>query len=226
MRDPADPRARLARWARERAVALGYLGALGVAEAGYRLLGERERAAVAAWASTNLDNLVTHAPAALPLSAVVPLEHPLLWLGLAAVALPPVTARLGNARTALLFGLTHTVGTAVSQGIVWWRVTSGDLPDSARQMLDTGASYVVAPALLTAVAFAPWRWRIPAGAGLAVLLPFLFDGLAELEVSAVGHTVSLALAVPLYLALRRPPGAPAAGPGDGAPLASGLRGAV
>ncbi|WP_067485515.1 rhomboid-like protein [Actinomadura hibisca] len=194
------------RHVRSRAAAWGYIGALGAAEAAYVLLDEDDRAAVAAWASTNLANLADHPVGSLVASALIPTEYPLLWLGLAGAGLLPVDARLGSGRAAVLFGLTHVLGTAVSQGIVAWRTSVGQLPETARHQLDTGPSFVVVPALVVAVGCAPWRWRVPAALGLAGVLPYMFIGLRDLDVAAVGHTVSMGVAVPLYLLLRgRPP---------------------
>ncbi|MFC9972063.1 rhomboid-like protein [Spirillospora sp. NPDC127200] len=191
---------------RGHAAAWGYIGALGAAEAAYALLDEEHRAAVTAWASTNLANLADHPAGSLAASALVPTEYPLLWLALAGAGLLPVNRRLGSGRTALLFGLTHVLGTAVSQGIVAWRLSAGQLPEAARHQLDTGPSFVVVPALVVAVGCAPWRWRVPAALGLAGVLPYMFIGLRDLDVAAVGHTVSMGVAVPLYLLLRgRPP---------------------
>ncbi|MGI5166275.1 rhomboid-like protein [Spirillospora sp. CA-253888] len=190
---------------RSHAAAWGYIGALGAAELAYVLLDEGDRAAVTAWASTNLANLADHPVGSLTASALVPTEYPLLWLALAGAGLPPVNRRLGNGRTALLFGLTHVLGTAVSQGIVAWRLAAGQLPESARHQLDTGPSFVVVPALVVAVGCAPWRRRVPAALGLAGVLPYMFVGLRDLDVAAVGHTVSMGVAVPLYLLLRATP---------------------
>jgi hypothetical protein len=77
---------------------------------------------------------------------------------------------------------------------------------------------VVVAALTVAVAYGH-RWeRAPAAVAFLALAPYLFVGLADREVAAVGHTVSIGLAAVLGLALARRARTP--GP---APVPSGVR---
>ncbi|MEV5570811.1 rhomboid-like protein [Spirillospora sp. NPDC052269] len=181
----------------------GYVVALALAEAAVWLLSPESKARVVDWVSTNVANLSHHPLGSLAASALVPDSYPLVWVGMAVVALFPVNALLGNRRTVLLFVLLHVVGTLVSEGVVAWRVAHGALPEAARHQLDTGPSFVLVPGLVLVILFGTWWWRPVAAAGLWALWPYLFEGLGQLEVAAVGHVTVMVLAVPLFLLLRR-----------------------
>ncbi|MFC5180666.1 rhomboid-like protein [Actinomadura harenae] len=188
---------------RTRAATWGYVAALVVAEVAVWLLSPEGKAHVVDWVSTNVANLSHHPLGSLAGSALVPDSYPLVWAGMAVVALLPVNALLGNRRTVLLFVLLHVVGTLVSEGIVAWRVTHGALPEAARHQLDTGPSFVLVPGLVLVIMFGTWWWRLAAAAGLWALWPYLFEGLRQLDVAAVGHVTVMLLAVPLFLVFRR-----------------------
>lgn len=188
---------------RSRAATWGYVAALAVAEAVVWLLSPEDKARVVNWVSTNVANLSHHPLGSLAASALVPDSYPVVWVGLAVVAVLPVNALLGNRRTVLLFVLLHVVGTLFSEGIVAWRLAHGALPEAARHQLDTGPSFVLVPGLVLVIVFGTWWWRPVAAAGLWALWPYLFEGLGQLEVAAVGHVTVMLLAVPTFLFLRR-----------------------
>lgn len=205
--EPAAQRA-LASWPRRYAASLCYLGLLGVAELTYALISAAGKRQVLDLVSTNVANLGDHPVASVIGSAFFPGEYPLAWFCFAAVGLLGVNFRLGNRKTALLCAVAQLLGTGVSEGIVAWRLAGGELPDAARHQLDTGPSFIVVPTLVLTIAFAPWLLRVPAVVCFVALLPYLFVGLTEWDVSATGHVTVIALAFPLYLLLRpKAPGA-------------------
>jgi len=172
-----------------------YPTALAVASA---LLDARSEAGRAAWlryASTDLTNLAAHPVPSLALSVLFSEEQPVAWVVLALAGLAALGTRLGAVRALALAVTVHVVATLVSQGLTAWRVHAGDLPASARVMLDVGPSYVVVTALVAAACYGVGWARLVGAAGFAVLVPSLFGGLAELEVTAVGHATSCLLGV-------------------------------
>ncbi|WP_147340933.1 rhomboid-like protein [Actinomadura logoneensis] len=188
---------------RTRAATWAYVAALAVAEAVVWSLSPEHKARVVGWVSTNVANLSHHPVGSLAASALVPDSYPVVWVGLAVVAVLPVNALLGNRRTVLLFVLLHLLGTLVSEGVVAWRLAHAALPEAARHQLDTGPSFVLVPGLVLVVLFGTWWWRPIAAVGMWGLWPYLFVGLGRLEVAAVGHVTVMVLAVPLFLLLRR-----------------------
>jgi hypothetical protein len=189
------------------AVGIGYSGVLGACLTVLHLVPPQTRQDLLAWASTDLDNLADHPVGALLASAFLAQAHSGLWVVLALVGLTSTGRVLGNARTALLVAVAHLVGTAVSEGILWYRIQQGGVPAGSRHFIDVGPSYVVACALVTAIVFGRWPGRLLSAAGFAVIGPFLFLDLPELEVSSVGHlcavVVGLGLGTPLWWSARR-----------------------
>jgi hypothetical protein len=147
------------------------------------------------WASTNLANATTHPLRALVASAFVTEGDVGWWVPLALVALGTVGATFGAWRTGVLVGAAHVLGTVVSEGIVAYRMATGDLPPSYRFVVDVGPSYVVVAALAAGIAYAHWPGRVLCALGFAVLAPSLFGGLFQLEVSAVGHVSAIVVAL-------------------------------
>lgn len=192
----------LAWWPRRYAAALCYLGLLGAAELSYALISAAGKQQVLDLVSTNVANLSSHPVVSVVGSAFFPGEYPLAWFCFAAVGVLGVNSRLGNRRTVLFCAVAHLLGTGVSEGIVAWRLAGGELPDAARHQLDTGPSFIVVPTLVLTIAFASWFLRVPAMVCFVALLPYLFVGLTEWDVSATGHVTVIVLAFPLYLLLR------------------------
>ena len=144
------------------------------------LLDARSEAGRAAWlryASTDLTNLAAHPLPSLALSVLFSEEQPVAWAVLALAGLAALGTRLGAVR-ALALGLTvHVLATLASQGLTAWRVHAGELPVSARVMLDVGPSYLVVTALVAAACYGVGWARLVGVAGFAVLVPTLFVGL-------------------------------------------------
>ncbi|MDQ2748087.1 MAG: hypothetical protein M3Y44_00905 [Actinomycetota bacterium] len=168
---------------------------LAAAEIGYSTLSVSAAARVAAWASTNVARLTTEPIGPLVVSVFVVEGYRLMWLVLGTLGCALVEARLGWRRTLLMAVVTQLGGTAVSEGIVWWRVRHDRLPDSALHQLDVGASYVAVGLLTVAVFVArPVTARVLAGLCLAVIGPHLLNGLSHLDVSPVGHLTAFVVA--------------------------------
>lgn len=184
--------------------AVAYASVFGVVATVVASRPEAERDAWLGYLSTNLANLADHPVRALAGSAFATGDPNLLaWTALALVGLGAAGQALGDLRLTGLLASAHVVGTLVSEAVVDLQVRLGDLPETARTMLDVGPSYVVAPALVLGTVFGSTPGRILSGLGFAVLAPHLFGGLTRLEVSAVGHVVAIGTALLAAPALRR-----------------------
>jgi hypothetical protein len=148
-----------------------------------------------AWLSTDLHNLATHPAGALLGSALVCEGDLTAWMVLALAGLTGLGLRIGALAAAGLVLAVHVLATLASQGVVAIRIAHGQLPPSARVMSDVGPSYLVVAALIGALVYGPMPGRVLGGLGFGLLAPSLFGGLTRLEVSAVGHLASIALAV-------------------------------
>ena len=190
-------------------------------------IGASGRRSIVAATATNIHNLQTHPVGALIASAFVAEGVPWFWVLFAIVGLFPLTRRFGNLKALLLVLSAHVIGTLISEGLVAWRISLGELPGSMRLLDDVGPSYVIAAALIATILYGPegigpirglW-WRVGAGTGLVLLLPSLFDGLEHLDVAAVGHIIALTTGAGLglfYVRLeRRRVAAPVTGEGLG-----------
>ena len=198
---------------RRYAFAWAYLACYLVTEVVYVLLSPSARAALTAWASTSVANL-EHEPAGpLVLSAFIGPGYLLVWPVLIALALFGANRAVGNVRTALICVAGQVIGTAVSEGIVAYRVDAGQLPAAERYLTDVGPSYVVVSAIVIAVVCGTWLARAAAALDFAVLVfgGHIFSGLSHLDVSAVGHLTALVTAAAgVTLILARDGLAPAA----------------
>jgi hypothetical protein len=192
------------------AFACAYLACYLVAEVVYVLLDPHAQAALTAWASTNVANLEHEPVGPLVLSAFVGPGYFLVWPVLIALAVFPANRALGNTRTALICVAGHVIGTAVSEGIIAYRVDAGQLPAADRYLTDVGPSYVVVSAIVIAIMCGSWLGRAAATLDFALLVfgGHIFGGLSHLDVSAVGHLtaiVTAAVGVTLILVKRRRP---------------------
>jgi hypothetical protein len=108
-------------------------------------------------------------------------------------------------RWAVVVGVAgQLVGTLVSEGLLAWRIDRGDADEALRGALDIGPSYVVVALLVAGVVGGRRFERVPALVCFALLAPYLFDGLAGLDVTAVGHTTAVAVGAGAgFLATRR-----------------------
>lgn len=186
-------------------------------------LGADGRRSVVDSTATNLINLRSDPLGTLIASAFVSEAAPWIWVGFAAAGLFPLAHRFGNLRALLLVGAAHVIGTLLSEGLLAWRIAAGAVSPSLRALDDVGPSYVVASALLATILFgaepavradprsgrglfdriASRWWRLLAAAGLALLVPSLFEGLGRLDVAAVGHMVALVTGAVVGLLLMR-----------------------
>ena len=158
------------------------------------------------YASTDLDNLGRHPAGSLLLSAFLTESNPVVWIGLSLVGLAGPARRLGPIRTAALVLTAHLVGTLVSQGLLVWRLQAGLAEQTDRFELDVGPSYVIVAGLVAGVLVGRSWWRPLCAVGVGVLLPYLFDGLIDGQVAAVGHVVAIVVGLvgAALLTLRTP----------------------
>jgi hypothetical protein len=175
------------------AVAWLYLVGFCAVQVSYQLLPTGDRAALLRWASTSVHNLEHHPVGCLIVSAFVPSGFDPVWPLLIALALFGANHLLGNWRTLVTCAAGQVVGTLVSEGIVAYRVASGTLPGADRYLLDVGPSYVVVAAIAVGLLWGTWLIRAAAALDFAVLIFVgqIFEGLGQLELSAVGHLTAL-----------------------------------
>jgi hypothetical protein len=203
--------------------ACAYLACFVAAELLYTLLNPDAQARLIAWASTNVANLEHEPVGPLLVSALVTPGYFAVWPVLIALALFGANRALGNLRTALVCLAGHVIGSLVSEGIVAYRVNAGQLDAANRHLTDVGPSYVVASAIVIALACGTWLARALAAVDLVILVfpGHIFGGLSQLDVSAVGHLTAMltaAAATALILTRRN---RRASGRGSGGHLADG-----
>jgi hypothetical protein len=187
------------------AVAWVYLAAVSITEFVYVVLPGADQAALIRWASTNVHNLEHDPVGSVVTSALIPTEYLLAWPALVALAMFGANHALGNWRTAVTCAAGHVVGTAVSEGIVAYRIANGTLPGAERFMTDVGPSYVVVAAIAVALLYGGWLARLAAALDLALLIFVgqIFSGLSHLQVPPVGHVTALVVGAVLGSALIR-----------------------
>jgi hypothetical protein len=170
-----------------------YLASVCLAELVYVLLPPPDRAALLRWASTSVHNLTHHPVASLLASAFFPTSYLWAWPILIALALFGATSVFGNWRTVVTCAAGQVVGTAISEGIVAYRISAGSLPATDRFLLDVGPSYVVVAAIAVGLLHGGWLVRGAAVLDLALLIFVgqIFAGLSRLEVAPVGHLTAL-----------------------------------
>src|SRR5690348_14191544 len=149
------------------AFAAAFLGCFVLAGLVYPLLGPGAQATFTDWASTNVANLEHEPVLPLLLSAFVAPGYLLTWPALIALALFGANRAVGNVRIALVCLAAHVIGTLVSEGIVAYRVDTGQLPAASRHLTDVGPSYVVVAAVVVALARGGSRQASSAGTWLA-----------------------------------------------------------
>lgn len=159
----------------------------------YALLDPGAQATFTGWASTNVANLEHEPVLPLLLSAFVAPGYLLTWPVLIALALFGANRAVGNARIALVCLAAHVIGTLVSEGIVAYRVDTGQLSAASRHLTDVGPSYVVVSAVVVALALGTWLARALAAVDLVILVfpGDIFGGLSQLDVAAVGHLTAM-----------------------------------
>jgi hypothetical protein len=144
-------------------------------------------------ASTSVYNLEHDPVGSLLASAFFTQGYIPAWPALIALALFGANHALGNWRTAVTCGAAHLIGTLVSEGIVGYRLSRGELPPVDRYLVDVGMSYVVLSAIAVALLYGGWLARAAAALDLVLLIfvGHIFAGLSQLEVSAVGHLTAM-----------------------------------
>lgn len=193
------------RWLDRFGVALGYSAALGIGTILLRTRSGPVHDAWLDWASTNLANAPHHPIGALVVSALFTEGDLTGWLVLSLVGLAGLGWRLGAWRTATVAGTAHVLGTVISEGILGIRIATGAVPHSAAHIRDVGPSYVVVAALAAGIAYGTWPARLLCAAGFVAVAPDLFGGLFRLEVSAVGHTSAIVIALVVGAIVARRP---------------------
>jgi hypothetical protein len=169
-----------------------YLGLYVIIEIIYANGGAHAQDVMATWASTSVANLEHDPVGTLIASAFVGQGNYLAWPVLIALALFPANHALGNVRIALTCLAGNVIGSLLSEGIVAYRVDTGQLAVSYRHLVDVGPSYVVVAAVVVGLVCGGWATRIIAGfvLGVLVFICGIFSGLTTLDVSAVGHLIS------------------------------------
>jgi hypothetical protein len=111
------------------------------------------------------------------------------------VGLLEVTA--GWRATLAVAATGHVVGTLVSEGVEAIRLAAGDVPDSARHLLDVGPSYILVACATTVIASrqADPRMRLVCAAALAPVFVFTAWRLPAGRVDAIGHLTAALVGV-------------------------------
>jgi hypothetical protein len=159
--------------------------------------------------STNIAHL-THDPwFVLPASAFftrgglpIAIAGCLLFVGLLELS-------AGHRITLAVAATGHVIGTAVSESVVAIRLAAGDVPDSARRVLDVGPSYVLVACAATVIAWPQVDVRLRAVSVVAIAPVFVFTAwrLPVGRVDAIGHVTAALVGVlwALWLDRRRQP---------------------
>jgi membrane associated rhomboid family serine protease len=186
-------------------VSLGYASVLVAAHFWLESLRPAHRARVLMSTSTDVYHLEHDPWRVLPLSALWAQGWLALWVLAVAICLGLLELSFGALPTLGIAAGGHLLGTIVSEGVVALRVNVGDLPASARHLLDVGPSYVVV-ACGVALAAAPSvrrSWRLVAALSLVPLTIESLDGLPSGEVDAIGHVVAAAVGAAIVLVWHR-----------------------
>ena len=111
------------------------------------------------------------------------------------VGLLEVTA--GWRMTLAVAATGHIVGTLVSEGVEAIRLAAGDIPDSARHLLDVGPSYILVACATTVIAsrHADRRMRLICAVALAPIFVFTAWRLPAGRVDAIGHLTAALVGV-------------------------------
>lgn len=199
-------------WLSRTWVALCYAGALLIATLVMRGRGPGTVESWLGWSSTNLANLSDHPVGSMITSAFLSDGDVWTWSLLAVLGIGVLAWAAGPLRAGAVALGAHVVATAISEGILAWRICSGAEPAGYRYVMDVGPSYIVVASLTAATVTARGWMRLATAVALGLVLPSMFQGLPELNVAAVGHLSSVLLGVSAGIWLRRrPPAAPTSG---------------
>jgi hypothetical protein len=99
----------------------------------------------------------------------------------------------------------HVVGTLVSEGVEAVRLAAGDVPDSARRLLDVGPSYILVACAATVIAstHVDPRLRIVCAVALAPVFVFTAWRLPAGRVDAIGHLTAALVGLFFAVWMRR-----------------------
>lgn len=179
----------------------GLLGVLLLTTVALRNAGTQDQQ-VLKWASTNLQNLSTAPIRSFVASALVlPSE---VWLPTAialGAGLGLLERRIGSLLAVGVFASAHVLVTLATETGVWAGINAGDLPDSARTQIDAGVSYGMYGSLAAAVLLMPRRLQLPAL--VTVLTSVVAPALTDLDMTAVGHVMSVVVGLAWWPLVRR-----------------------
>lgn len=186
-------------------VALVYAAALLATNIWLETSPARTEARVLQATSTNLAHL-THDPwFVLPASAFFTRGG--LAIAVAGCLLCVGALELTNGwRTTLaVAAVGHVVGTLVSEGVEAVRLAAGDVPDSARRLLDVGPSYILVACAATVIAstHVDPRLRIVCAVALAPVFVFTAWRLPAGRVDAIGHLTAALVGLFFAVWMRR-----------------------
>ncbi|OLE20540.1 MAG: hypothetical protein AUG49_24845 [Catenulispora sp. 13_1_20CM_3_70_7] len=135
-------------------------------------------------------------------SAFIPQESAGVW-PFFALSVFSVVAVLGARRAVLLLASVHIGVSAVTEGLVWWRIHHGSLPGSEAHTWDTGPSYLVVAALVVAIGCARPLWlRVVWAVALVGATPSLLEGIGDGDYTAIGHILSFSVGLAVVLRVR------------------------
>src|SRR3569833_2568026 len=103
--------------------------------------------------ATNLVNLRTDPVGTLIASAFVSEATPWMWIGFAIVGLFPLVHRFGNLRALLLVFAAQVIGTLVSEGVLAWRISTGEAPNTQQNHNKNKPTNVIASALIATILY-------------------------------------------------------------------------
>ena len=173
-------------------VTFGYAAVLLATNIWLESASPRTEARVLQAASTNLAHL-THDPwFVLPASALFTRGGLAVAIAGCIVCVGVLELAAGWRATIVVAATGHLVGTLVSEGVVAIRIAAGDLPDSARHLLDVGPSYVLVACASTVIAWPQADPRLRAACAIALAPVFVFTAvrLPAGRVDAIGHLTS------------------------------------
>jgi hypothetical protein len=169
-------------------------------------LSSTDQTAVAQATSTNITHLALDPLLVLPASGVVDLGNSRwMWIPLTLLLLGGIERRLGSGRTVMVTFGAHVIASLLSEGVLLVQIASHLQPRSDVNILDVGPSYMILAALSGCLVIGSWRLRAGAFVIGGLIVPGLMVRLPELDMSAVGHLISIVLGASFagYLASAR-----------------------
>jgi hypothetical protein len=178
---------------REIPLTAGYAAILLAVDVVMALLPLSDKLAVAHTTSTNITHLAVDPLIVLPASAFVDVGNGWAWVPLSLLLLGGLERAIGARRALLVAFGAHVIATLLSEGLLLLQIAWHTRPSTELNVLDVGPSYVLLAALTGCLVVGGWRLRGAAVLAGVIVVPGLLSGLPSLEMSAVGHLLSLAL---------------------------------